>query len=102
MVLTYKNMLVDALYSSTTGGVTASFTSVWNGENRPYLKPVVDTPKEFWNLSQQSLADEKNFRLFMSLNKGFNESDQKWFRWRRESSLENITKGLQKFLKVKK
>jgi SpoIID/LytB domain protein len=101
MVLTYKDALVDALYSSTTGGVTASFTSVWNGENRPYLKPVVDTPKEIWNLSQRSLADEKNFRLFMSLNKGFNESEQKWFRWRRESSLENITKGLQKFLKVK-
>ncbi len=101
MVLTYQNELVDALYSSTTGGVTASFSSVWNGDNRPYLKPVIDTPTNFWNLSQQSLANEKNFRLFMSLQKGFNESEQKWFRWRRESSLENITKGLQKFLKVK-
>ena len=101
MVLTYKNELVDALYSSTAGGVTAAFTSVWNGENRPYLKPVIDTPKAFWNLPQQSLANEKNFRLFMSLNKGFNESDQKWFRWRRESKIEDITKGLQKFLKVK-
>ena len=101
MVLTYKNELVDALYSSTAGGVTAAFSSVWNGENRPYLKPVIDTPTDVWNLSRQSLASEKNFRLFMSLNKGFNESDEKWFRWRRESSLENITKGLQKFLKVK-
>lgn len=101
MVLTYKNQLVDALYSSTAGGVTAAFDSVWNGEDRPYLKPVVDTAKNSWNLSQQSLANEKNFRLFMSLNKGFNESEQEWFRWRRESSLEDITKGLQKFLKVK-
>ncbi|BAY82050.1 SpoIID/LytB domain-containing protein [Calothrix parasitica NIES-267] len=101
MVLTYKNVLVDALYSSTTGGVTASFDSVWNGEERPYLKPVIDTAQNVWDLSQRSLADEKNFRLFMSLNKGFNETDQKWFRWSRESSLENITKGLQKFLKVK-
>ena len=101
MVLTYKNVLVDALYSSTTGGVTASFDSVWNGEERPYLKPVIDTAQDVWDLSQRSLADEKNFRLFMSLNKGFNETDQKWFRWSRESSLENITKGLQKFLKVK-
>ncbi|MEA5593077.1 SpoIID/LytB domain-containing protein [Rivularia sp. UHCC 0363] len=100
-VLTYKNQLVDALYSSTTGGVTAAFSSVWDGANRPYLKPVVDTPQNFWNLSQQSLASEKNFRLFMSLNKGFNESGQQWFRWRKESSLEDITKGLQKFLKVK-
>ena len=101
MVLTYKNVLVDALYSSTTGGVTASFDSVWNGEERPYLKPEIDTAQDVWDLSQRSLADENNFRLFMSLNKGFNETDQKWFRWSRESSLENITKGLQKFLKVK-
>ena len=101
MVLTYNKELVDALYSSTKGGVTAAFSSVWDGENRPYLKPVVDTPKEMWDLSEKSLADEKNFRLFMSLNKGFNESEQTWFRWRRESSIENITKGLQKFLKVK-
>ena len=98
MVLTYKNVLVDALYSSTTGGVTASFDSVWNGEERPYLKPVIDTAQDVWDLSQRSLADEKNFRLFMSLNKGFNETDQKWFRWSRESSLEIITKGLQIFL----
>ncbi|MEL7223550.1 MAG: SpoIID/LytB domain-containing protein, partial [Cyanobacteria bacterium J06576_12] len=34
-VLTYNNELVDALYSSTTGGVTARFTDVWNGEDRP-------------------------------------------------------------------
>ena len=94
MVLTYKNVLVDALYSSTTGGVTASFDSVWNGEERPYLKPEIDTAQDVWDLSQRSLADENNFRLFMSLNKGFNETDQKWFRWSRESSLENITKGL--------
>ena len=100
-VLTYNNELVDALYSSTKGGVTAAFSSVWNGENRPYLKAVVDTPNKMWDLSQKSLADEDNFRLFMSLNEGFNESEQTWFRWRRESSIENITQGLQKFLKVK-
>lgn len=101
MVLTYNNELVDALYSSTTGGVTAAFSSVWDGEDRPYLKPIVDAPQNFWNLSEQSLASETNFRLFMNLNKGFNESEQQWFRWRKESSLEDITEGLQKFLKVK-
>lgn len=102
MVLTYQNQLVDALYSSTTGGVTASFSDIWNGEDRPYLKPIVDAPINIWDLSRQNLADEKNFQQFINLEKGFNESEWDLFRWRRETKLEDITKGLQKFLTVKK
>ncbi len=101
MVLTYDNKLVDALYSSTTGGVTAFFDDVWNGTQRPYLRPIIDSHVNIWSLSQKSLADEENFRKFISLEEGFNESEQRWFRWRRETSMEDITKGLQKFLKVK-
>ncbi len=101
MVLTYKNQLVDALYSSTTGGVTAAYSDVWNGQDRPYLQPIVDAPDQLWNLSKQNLADENNFKQFIKLRKGFNESEWDTFRWRRESSLEEIAKGLQKFLKVK-
>ncbi|MBW4611809.1 MAG: SpoIID/LytB domain-containing protein [Desmonostoc vinosum HA7617-LM4] len=102
MVLAYENQLVDALYSSTTGGITASFSDVWNGEDRPYLRPVVDAATNFWNLSTQSLADEKNFQQFISLQQGFNESKWDMFRWRKETPIEDITKGLQKFLQVKK
>jgi SpoIID/LytB domain protein len=101
MVLTYENQLVDALYSSTTGGVTANFSDVWNGEDRPYLRPVVDTAINFWNLSQQSLADEKNFQKFISLQQGFNESSWDMFRWYKETPIEDIIKDLQKFLRVK-
>lgn len=101
MVLTYDNKLVDALYSSTTGGVTAFFDDVWNGVERPYLRPIIDSHLNIWSLSQKSLADEENFRKFISLEEGFNESEQRWFRWRRETSIEDITKGLQKFLEVK-
>ncbi|MBD2606252.1 SpoIID/LytB domain-containing protein [Scytonema hofmannii FACHB-248] len=102
MVLTYKNELVDALYSSTTGGVTASFSDVWNGDDRPYLRPVLDAAVNFWSLSDESLASEENFQRFITRKEGFNESDFDLFRWRKESSLEDITKGLQKFLAVKK
>jgi SpoIID/LytB domain protein len=102
MVLTYKNQLADALYSSTTGGVTASFSDVWNGEDRPYLQPLVDAPSPIWNLSDQSLADENNFQRFINLRQGFNESSgDVFFRWHKESSLKDITTDLQKFLKVK-
>jgi len=100
-VLTYKDQLVDALYSSTTGGVTASFSDVWNGEDRPYLRPVLDSATNFWNLSKQSLADEKNFQKFINTQQGFNESKWDMFRWHKETPLKDITKDLQKFLQVK-
>ncbi len=101
MVLTYQNQLVDALYSSTTGGVTANFSDVWNGEDRPYLRPVVDAAINIWDLSKQNLADEQNFEQFISLKQGFNESNWDLFRWRKETNLADITKDLQKFLQVK-
>ncbi|MEH2088498.1 MAG: SpoIID/LytB domain-containing protein [Nostoc sp.] len=100
-ILTYKNQLVDALYSSTTGGVTASFSDVWNGEDRPYLRPVLDAPTNFWDLSKQSLADEKNFQKFINTQQGFNESKWDMFRWHKETPLKDIIKDLQKFLQVK-
>ncbi|NET00964.1 MAG: SpoIID/LytB domain-containing protein [Sphaerospermopsis sp. SIO1G2] len=102
MVLTYNNELVDALYSSTTGGVTAFFSDVWNGEDRPYLRPVVDTAENIWDLSAKSLANEQNFRDFISLKQGFNESTWNIFRWNKETSVEDITWHLQKFLRATK
>ena len=101
-VLTYHNQLVDALYSSTTGGVTAAFSDIWNGPDRPYLQPVVDAAGKVWSLQGQSLASEKNLRQFIALNQGFNEAGRNGFRWRRESSMEQIAKDLQHYFQVTK
>lgn len=98
-VLTYNNELVDALYSSTTGGVTAPFEDVWNGSERPYLTAVVDSPNTVWNLAQKSLADEQNFRQFINLKQGFNETGKDAFRWRYTNTLEQLTSYLQGYLK---
>lgn len=98
LVLTYENELVDALYSSTTGGITSNFADIWNGENRPYLKSVIDSPQQIWNLNQKTLEDEANFRKFLSLEKGFNETGRSLFRWQKQSSLAELTKDLQKYL----
>src|SRR5919199_1403677 len=89
-VVTYNNELVDALYSSTTGGVTAPFSDIWNGAERPYLKAVVDSPQTVWNLSQKSLANEQNFRAFINLKQGFNETGKEAFRWRYTRTIEQI------------
>lgn len=102
-ILTYNNEMVDALYSSTTGGVTANFSDIWNGEDRPYLKPIIDAPNNnLWDLSRQNLADDQNFQKFINLKTGFNESTWDVFRWHKETDINKITKDLQKFLKAKK
>ncbi|MGB3515626.1 MAG: SpoIID/LytB domain-containing protein, partial [Elainellaceae cyanobacterium] len=67
LVLTYQDELVDALYSSTTGGITAPFGDVWNGSDRPYLQAVIDSVQGSWDLPNNRLDNEANFRRFISL-----------------------------------
>ena len=97
-VLTYKDELVDALYSSTTGGVTARFTDVWNGEERPYLQPVIDSVQPKWDLAARPLSDEANFRAFIALTSGFNEDGWPAFRWNRPASLKDIGTTMKEYL----
>lgn len=99
LVLTYNNELVDALYSSTTGGVTASFSDIWNGEERPYLQAVVDSPQVIWDISNKSLADEATFRQFISLKDGFNEAGRSVFRWNKSSNIDQLSADLNRYLK---
>lgn len=100
-VLTYQNELIDALYSSTTGGVTAAFSDVWNGPDRPYLKSVVDSVQGAWDLSRRPLSDEANFRAFINLRQGFNEVGWRTFRWRTEGNLNTIAADLKQYLQSK-
>ena len=97
-VLVYQNELVDGLYSSATGGVTAKFSDVWNGFDRPYLIPVIDSARQVWDLSQKSLADENNFRAFINTRQGFNEAGVGRLRWREEASLGALTSQLKTYL----
>jgi SpoIID/LytB domain protein len=101
-VLTYQNELVDAVYSSTTGGVTASFTDAWHGPPRPYLRPIIDSVYSVWDPGQFPLNDEQNFRRFISQKKGFNEEGGGWFRWKNASKLEDLNQELRTYLKQKK
>ena len=99
-VLVYGNELADALYSSTTGGITAPFSDIWDGQDRPYLQTIVDSISGSWDLSRKSLANEQNLRQFINLKQGFNEDGWPAFRWRRESSLEQMTQDLQRYLEL--
>lgn len=97
-VLTYNNELADTLYFSTSGGVTAAFEDVWNGPNRPYLRPVIDSPTNLWNLAANPLSDEVNLRRFLAITQGLNEVGWRDFRWRRSSTLAEIADGLRTYL----
>ncbi|MDY7023692.1 MAG: SpoIID/LytB domain-containing protein, partial [Cyanobacteriota bacterium] len=101
LVITYENELADAVYFSSSGGVTANFHDVWNGPQRTYLRSVVDAPGQVWDLSARNLADEQNFRQFMSLKKGFNEEGWIDFRWRETTSLQAMTAHLKYYLERK-
>lgn len=102
-VLTYNNELVDALYSSTTGGVTARFEDVWEGQTRPYLQAKIDAvPNQVWDLTTRPLSEEANFRSFINLKKGFNEETWNHFRWSRDSSLAQVNQELKQFLTSEK
>ncbi|MFQ3680591.1 MAG: SpoIID/LytB domain-containing protein, partial [Pseudanabaenaceae cyanobacterium] len=99
-VLTYQGKIIDALYSSTTGGITANYHDLWDGEPRPYLKSVWDTTNLALPPAYRDLSDETNFRRFMGLRQGFHEEAWSHFRWQRESSLENIRQTLTEFLQM--
>ncbi|ESA35648.1 hypothetical protein N836_10755 [Leptolyngbya sp. Heron Island J] len=97
-VLTYDGELIDALYSSTTGGITARFSDVWNGPDRPYLQPVLDSLAVTWDLAARPLSDENHFRAFINQQGRFNEDDWPTFRWQRSGTLEEITAGVKEYL----
>lgn len=100
-VLTYQNELVDALYSSSTGGVTAPFTNVWNGNDRPYLTAVIDSVENIWDLKARPLTDEQNLRAFIAQKKGFNEANWDGFRWRENNTLAELSQDLRSYLNSK-
>ncbi len=101
LVLTYGDELVDALYSSNAGGVTAAFSHVWNGPDRPYLQPVVDSVVGSWDLATRPLTDENNLKAFLSLESGFNEETWDTFRWSEDASLEKIGQDLKTYLQAR-
>jgi SpoIID/LytB domain protein len=100
LVLTHQNELVDAVYSSTSGGVTSSFNDIWHGWERPYLRTVVDSVNSKWDLQNRSLANEQNFRAFIAQKKGFNEDGTDMFRWRYEVPMAQLNHELRDYLKA--
>ncbi len=99
-VLTYNGKVIEALYSSTTGGVTANYNDLWDGTERPYLQSVVDSVRPPFDLQRSDLGDERRFRAFLAQKDGFNEKGWDTFRWQADSSLSEIEGTLRQFLRL--
>ncbi|MBD2189441.1 SpoIID/LytB domain-containing protein [Pseudanabaena mucicola] len=99
LVLTYNNRAIDALYSSTTGGITANYNDIWDGTPRPYLQSVLDLANRPDNLRSANIADDQNLKAFLDRKDGFNEDGWKNLRWRRVGTLNELQTSLKKFLR---
>ncbi|WP_017326054.1 SpoIID/LytB domain-containing protein [Synechococcus sp. PCC 7336] len=96
LVLTFDGQLADAVYSSTTGGITAAFNHIWDGDPRPYLQPIPDTLLLGQQVVDLDLTRDDHFRRFLSLRSGFNETGiSNYFRWEIPQPLPKLTHNLQ-------
>jgi len=102
LVLTYNGELVDAVYSSTNGGVSAAFEDVWDGDPRPYLRPQADIAPRAPQGEERhqpgkplDLRQESSFQAFLAQREGFNEAGvSRLFRWEFSLSLEELNTQL--------
>lgn len=99
LVLTYNNRVIDALYSSTTGGITANYNDLWDGTPRPYLQSVLDLANRPENQRSANISDNKNLKAFLDRQEGFNEVGWRTLRWRKSGSLDELQISLKKFLR---
>lgn len=91
-VLIYEGDLIDAVYSSTNGGISAAFEDIWNGEPRPYLRSRVDRPVDPATPTQYDLSQPEAFRQFIQLQEGFNEVGvSRLFRWQIQKSVGELS-----------
>ncbi len=99
LVLTYNNRVIDALYSSTTGGITANYNDLWDGTPRPYLQSLLDLANRPENQRSADISDDKNLKAFLDRQEGFNEVGWRTLRWRKSGTLEELQISLKKFLR---
>ncbi len=93
LVLTYNGELVDAVYSSANGGISAGFEEVWDGEPRPYLRPRADIAPQAELVFD--LRQEDNLQAFLRRREGFNEAGvSPLFRWEFSQSLAELNAQL--------
>jgi stage II sporulation protein D len=85
MVIVYNGKIIDAVYSSTCGGITESAEQAW-GKAIPYLQSVTDYEADAAAPFNPRPADEDGWAAFFKTNRGLHCLQPKWanpeaFRW---------------------
>lgn len=100
IIMTYKNMPIDAKYYSTSAGTGVDYKDVWfnadgTSDNRPYittnnyLTPKKELPK----------SEEEWLNFFKDTDIKAIDSDYPYFRWKVQYSTAGLTTALNKTLK---
>lgn len=92
----YNNEVIEAFFFSTSCGSTSNNSSVWGGNQEPYLLDTMET--ELNDIA--SLENEDSFRSFIdgTLGTGFIEEEEPFFRWTVEFTREQLTETINSHL----
>lgn len=106
-VLLHDNKIVDALYSSCCGGITANAEELWGNRALSYLKSIRDrNGKQYgFDLSTENAASNwiaSSPDVYCNPNNGYYvpEFAQKNFRWKKQYSKDTLNTMINKRYKV--
>jgi len=115
-VLMYKNIICDARYSKSCGGVSESFENAWGGKNIEYLSSIVDYKNKEceFDLRAESGFNQylkSDFVAFCSphfvssneINKylGIVDASDSYYRWKIDYTQDELTEILNNKLNLK-
>jgi SpoIID/LytB domain protein len=93
-ILIYDGQVIDAVFSSNSGGVTESNQYIWDGMPIPYLQSVVDEP-EAVKLDLTSNEDAGKWidrKIMPSLTDDIASWQRKYYYWDRNVHIEDLEK----------
>jgi SpoIID/LytB domain protein len=97
-LLLYAGRICDARFSKCCGAVTEQYSTAWEDQDIPYLKPIYDGPVESHSYSAESLirseppayCNTRDVNLLARILPGFDQETQDFYRWRVEYSPEEL------------
>jgi stage II sporulation protein D len=116
-LLMYGDAICDTRYSKSCGGMTESYSSVWEDQDVPYLKPIYDgpgteAPGHRMPLSLEANAEDwiaetplaycamPTAELLAGILPGFDQETRDFYRWRVEYSQGELSEILRSRLDV--
>lgn len=78
-VLAYEGRLCDARFSKCCGGIMEEFASCWADEDKPYLRPLPDTPGH--DLGEDCFCNTQDKDILAQVLNNYDQETVDFFRW---------------------